>query len=122
VPLAGAAAREATEQLLLENRLGTDGTFELGGQTVSLADIKVPFRSLVAADDTIVSNEASEPACRLVGSADCEEIRVPGGHIGLFVGRGAHKRSIPKVLEFITSVSDQVAADGSEESVSAAKQ
>lgn len=121
VPLAGAAARE-TMDLVVKNTLGTEGTFELGGRKVSLADIKVPFRSLIATGDTIVPNGASYPVCGFVGSADCEEIRVPGGHIGLFVGRGAHKRSIPKVLEFIVSVSDEVGIEHSAASDSRTRQ
>jgi polyhydroxyalkanoate synthase len=60
---------------------------EIGGRQIRLSDITVPYRSFVATGDYIVPPEASANAPKLVGSADSAEVQVPGGHIGLMVGR-----------------------------------
>ena len=80
----------------------------LGGRQVDLKNITVPFRSIVAEADNISPPAASAPLPGLVGSADSGELRIPGGHIGLMVGRSAHKRSIPLMTEFLTSRSEPI--------------
>jgi polyhydroxyalkanoate synthase subunit PhaC len=113
IPIAGATMREVEEKLLLSDTLVTEGTLEIGGREVSLSDITVPFRSFVADNDTIVPAEASADAVKLVGSEDSVEVRVPGGHVGLMVGRSAHKRSVPRLIEFIKQSSEEIDARGS---------
>lgn len=108
VPVPGAMMREIADQYVHANSLATDGTFILGGRRVSLKDITVPFRSLVADNDFIAPPASSAPLPGLVGSADSAEIRLPGGHIGLMVGRTAHKRSIPMLIDFFTSCSEPI--------------
>jgi polyhydroxyalkanoate synthase len=118
--MAGAAVREIAEKLVRSDSLPTRGEVEIGGRRVCLTDITVPYRSFVADGDTIVPPAASAAAPNLVGSADSAEIRVPGGHIGLMVGRQAHKRSVPLLIEFIKSRSEEVTSDIDHELVLAA--
>lgn len=110
VPMAGATMREIAEKFVVSDTFATQGTIEIGGRQVRLSDITVPYRSFVATGDYIVPPEASANAPKLVGSADSAEVRVPGGHIGLMVGRQAHKRSVPMLIDFIKHSSEQVAA------------
>ncbi len=119
IPMAGAAVREIAEKLVRSDSLATRGEVEIGGRQVRLADIRMPYRSFVADADTIVPPAASAAAPSLVGSQDSVEIRVPGGHIGLMVGRQAHKRSVPMLIEFIKSRSEEVAPDSDHEPVPA---
>jgi polyhydroxyalkanoate synthase len=79
-----------------------DGTFRLGGRPIDLESITVPFLSVVGEKDTMVPPEVSEPLLELVGSDDKSELRVPGGHVGLFVGRTAMKHCIPGMVDWIT--------------------
>jgi polyhydroxyalkanoate synthase len=111
VPVPGAMMREIADQYVRANSLATDGTFVLGGRRISLKDITVPFRSLVAENDSIAPPASSALLPGLVGSADSEEIRLPGGHIGLMVGRTAHKRSIPMLIDFFKSCSEPIEDD-----------
>lgn len=108
VPMAGATARDLVENLFRSDSLPTRGTCMLGGRQVDLKNITVPFRSIVAEKDDVSPPAAAAPLPGLVGSADSGELRVPGGHIGLMVGRSAHKRSIPLMVEFFTSRSEPV--------------
>jgi polyhydroxyalkanoate synthase len=108
VPMAGGVVKDLVEHHIRSNTLATDGTFRLAGRTVRLADITVPFLSIVAEKDHLVPLAAAHPVVERVGSQDKQEVVLPGGHIGLMVGRSAHKRSIPKIVEFIKSRSDVV--------------
>lgn len=110
IPIAGATMREVADKLIRSDTFATEGTIELGGREVRLSDITIPYRSFVADGDYIVPPAASAAAPTLVGSADSAEVRIPGGHIGLMVGRQAHKRSVPKLVEFIKSSSEAVDA------------
>jgi poly[(R)-3-hydroxyalkanoate] polymerase subunit PhaC len=106
VPMAGATARDIIENLIRSDSLPTRGTCMLGGRQVDLKNVTVPFRSIVAEQDDIAPPSSSAPLPGLVGSADAEELRLPGGHIGLVVGRSAHKRSLPLMIEFFKSHSE----------------
>ncbi|HEU5268025.1 MAG TPA: alpha/beta fold hydrolase [Jatrophihabitans sp.] len=108
VPMAGAVARDIAENLIRSDSLPTQGTCRVGGRTVDLKNITVPFRSIVAESDSIAPPASSAPLPGLVGSADSAELRLPGGHIGLMVGRSAHKRSIPLLIDFFKSWSEPV--------------
>ena len=106
VPMAGATARDLVDDLIRSDSLPTRGTCRLGGREVDLKNITVPFRSIVAEQDDISPPAASAALPGLVGSADSKELRLPGGHIGLMVGRTAHKRSLPMMIEFFKSHSE----------------
>lgn len=110
VPLAGATAAEVVTELVRSDSLATTGVCRFGGRTVDLADIAVPFRSIVAEDDTIAPAASSAMLPHLVGSVDSAEVRLPGGHVGLFVGRSAHRRSIPLMVDFFAGMSEPTGA------------
>ena len=111
IPIAGATMREVADKLIRSDTLTTEGTVELGGRQVRLSDITIPYRSFVADGDYIVPPAASAAAPTLVDFADSAEVRIPGGHIGLMVGRQAHKRSVPRLIEFIKASSEVVDAE-----------
>jgi hypothetical protein len=75
----------------------------LGGDQVSLADITVPFLSVLGMRDHIIPEPTSAPVMDLVGSADKHELRLDGGHIGLVVGRTAAKTTIPTIIGFLAT-------------------
>jgi polyhydroxyalkanoate synthase len=79
------------------------GEFELNGRRIDLASITVPFLSVVGEKDTITPPATSAPLMDLVGSTDKSELRVPGGHVGLFVGASAAKYCVPGMIDWITA-------------------
>jgi poly[(R)-3-hydroxyalkanoate] polymerase subunit PhaC len=56
---------------------------------------------VVAEADHIVPIDAATGLAEMVGSKDATELRLPGGHVSLFVGRPAQTRSLPAVVDWI---------------------
>ena len=77
------------------------GRVPLGRRTVDLADISVPFLNIIGEKDHIVPPEATDVLTGLVGSTDVEELRLPAGHVGLVVGRTAHRRNVPAMADWL---------------------
>jgi polyhydroxyalkanoate synthase len=100
VPFPGRTAVQAVEILMRENALMND-TLRLNGRRVSLSGIKVPYLNVVATRDHVVAPKSARPAIDLVGSPDKHELLLDAGHIGLAVGRQAHKQTIPQISEFL---------------------
>jgi polyhydroxyalkanoate synthase subunit PhaC len=105
IPLPGAVARQTATMLVRDNALMT-GRLELGGDRVSLTDISVPFLAVLGTRDTIIPEAASAPVMDLVGSSQKELLRMDGGHVGLVVGKSAHRKTIPKLIEFLQQRSE----------------
>jgi polyhydroxyalkanoate synthase subunit PhaC len=105
IPFPGAAARETVDMLLRQNGL-VDDRLTIAGDQVHLADIRVPFLTVLAARDHIVPEPATAPLIDLVGSPDKHQLRLEAGHIGLVVGRTAAKTTIPTIIEFLRSRSE----------------
>ncbi|HET9690217.1 MAG TPA: alpha/beta fold hydrolase [Acidimicrobiales bacterium] len=105
IPFPGAAFRQTIDMLVRDDGMINDRLW-VGGDRVHLADIEVPFLSVVAERDTIVPLEAAAPLIDLVGSEDRQELRLPGGHIGIVVGKTAARTTIPKLIEFLRQRSD----------------
>lgn len=105
IPFPGAAARQTVDMLVRQNGLLTD-TLEIGGDRVHLADITVPFLTVLACRDHIVPEGAAGPLIDLVGSPDRHELRLDAGHIGLVVGRTAARTTIPTIIDFLRQRSD----------------
>ena len=61
----------------------------------------MPYLNVVASRDHIVPPETARPALGLVGSEDKQELLLDAGHIGLAVGRKAHKTTIPQISDFL---------------------
>jgi polyhydroxyalkanoate synthase len=100
IPFPGAAFLETANLFARENLLAT-GRVPIGGREIDLADIRWPFLSILGEKDHIVTPEAAGPLIGLVGSDDKEELRLPSGHVGLIVGRTAHKRNLPAMADWL---------------------
>jgi len=96
----GATAKQL-ERCFSDGNQILDGSFRLGGRAVDLASITVPFLSVIGEKDHIAPPASSEPLMECVGSDDKTELRVPAGHVGLFVGRSAAKLCVPQIIEWI---------------------
>lgn len=100
IPFPGAAFCQTGHLFSRQNLLAT-GKIPLGGRTVDLKDITVPFLSILGTKDHIVPPEAADPLIDLVGSADKEELRLNAGHVGLIVGRTAQRHYIPAMADWL---------------------
>jgi polyhydroxyalkanoate synthase len=107
VPLPGGVARQLAEWIRT-NPMINDRLF-LGGDRVHLADIKLPFLHVTADRDHIVPEACSAPLLGLIGSEDKHQLRLDAGHIGLVLGKAAHKVSIPTIVEFLKARSEVTA-------------
>ncbi len=105
VPFPGATARQCAEMLIHQNGM-LHGTVVLGGEQVHLSDITCPTAVVVAEKDHIVPAVCALPLFELLGSEDKEVMRLPAGHVGLFVGKTAAKTSIPRLIEYLHRHSD----------------
>ncbi len=101
LPLAGRYFKETTKQLMWENAL-LNGTMEIAGHKVDLANITAPYLHFVAEHDHIVPREASAPLIGMMGSSDKEEVVLKGGHVSLVGGPNAIKRMWPKLAEWLS--------------------
>jgi polyhydroxyalkanoate synthase len=106
IPFPGACFRQVTDLLTRQNLLKT-GRLPLGGRTVDLADITVPFLNIVGEKDHIVPPAANGDLTHLVGSADAQELLLPAGHVGLVVGRSAHRRHLPAMAQWLEARSEE---------------
>jgi polyhydroxyalkanoate synthase len=107
IPFPGAAFCQMGHLLSRENLLAT-GKVPLGGRTVDLQDITVPFLNILGEKDHIVPPEAVGPLNDLVGSTDKEELRLRAGHVGVIVGRTAHRHNIPAMADWLARQSEPV--------------
>jgi polyhydroxyalkanoate synthase len=97
----GATAKQL-ERCFTDGNQIIEGRFRLGGRRVDLGSINVPFLSVVGEKDHIAPLATSEPLMDLIGSRDKTELRVPAGHVGLFVGRSSAKHCLPPMIDWIT--------------------
>jgi polyhydroxyalkanoate synthase len=100
VPFPGEAYRQWVKEFYQQNALAR-GTFKLRGRPVNLANITCPLLNIAAERDHIVQLPQATRVMDLVGSADKEFVVMPGGHVGLVVGRAAVKTLWPKVSSWI---------------------
>jgi len=100
VPFPGAAARQTLAQLVDANGL-VDGGVTLGGDTVRLADVRVPALTVLAEHDNVVPAAVTEVLPDLLGSAERELLRVDGGHVALVAGPTAAVVTVPRLLAFL---------------------
>jgi polyhydroxyalkanoate synthase len=114
VPFPGAAARQTVEMLVRANGMPND-RLQVGGDPVHLSDIQVPFLTVRANRDHIVPPAATAPLIDLVGSPDKHELCLDAGHMGLVVGRTAARTTVPTIIEFLRSRSDDVATGTAQE-------
>lgn len=96
----GAAARQWLVDLYGENAL-VRGRFEIEGAPVNLASIDCPVLNIVARDDHIVPNPCSLALGGRTSSRDYRVLRVPAGHIGVFVSDKARSVVAPAIKEWL---------------------
>jgi polyhydroxyalkanoate synthase len=102
IPFPGEAFRQTAELFGRRNLLRT-GEVPLDGRTVRLTDLSVPFLNIIGEKDHIVPPASTEPLTSLVGSDDVTELRFAAGHVGLIVGRSAHRTNIPAMADWFAS-------------------
>lgn len=96
IPLAGAAYRQFIVDFYRGNKL-VQGTLTVRGEKVDLKQIRAALLNVIGEDDHITPPCQSERIADMVGSADKEVLRLPGGHIGLMAGSSAYKVAWPKI-------------------------
>lgn len=103
IALPGAYYLQAIQQLFKENRFAK-GEFVALGRRISLRDITVPLFLLAGQEDDITTPEQVFAARALVGTPDqlVSQQLVPGGHIGLFMGRQTLRDTWPGITRWIT--------------------
>ncbi len=100
LPLAGDYFRQTVKHLLWQNGLH-EGTLRIGGRVVALQNITVPLLHVVAKHDHLVPPACAAPLVAKVGSADKEELMLPGGHVSLVAGPNAVKRMWPALDQWL---------------------
>jgi polyhydroxyalkanoate synthase subunit PhaC len=100
VPLPRAVARQILESWLRQNAFMT-GRLVLDGRPVDLRSITCPLLAVLTKRDEIVPPAAARPITALVGSEDVQALELDAGHIGLAVGRSAHKVMYPRLVEWL---------------------
>ena len=109
-PLIGEIYREFVEycykqNLLIKNEMRIEQEDEgKGNETivVDLRNIDVPFLNVIAKrDDLVAANSSKALNNALTGSSDKSLLEYNSGHVGLIIGKNAHKELWPKVGEWI---------------------
>lgn len=77
------------------------GVAPIAGRDAELSSITCPVVSVYGSRDKLVPPSASAPLAGLLTNADFDEIELPAGHAGLFVGRQARTRCVPEILAWI---------------------
>jgi polyhydroxyalkanoate synthase len=96
IPMAGAAFRQLIVELYRENRL-MEGTMRVRGRDVDVRNIRASFLNMIAESDHIVPPPESETMIDRIGSEDKQQVRIPGGHIGMMAGSTAIKGAWPTI-------------------------
>ncbi len=98
--IAGEMYRKYIKDLFRDNKL-IKGEMTLGGRTIDLKNMTVPYLNVYATDDKIIPNESSQAVMAKIGSKDKKEYPFPGGHIGVFVGGRSQKELAPAVAKWV---------------------
>ena len=107
IDLPGAYYLQAIRQLFKQN-LFAKGEFVALGRTLSLCSVTCPAYLLAGESDDITPKEQVFAAEHLLGtpSSEIHKKLVPGGHIGLFMGRHTLKSAWPEVASWIAKVDE----------------
>ncbi len=73
----------------------------LAGRRVELGALVMPILNVYARDDHIIPPATSRALGPLVGTKDYEELALPGGHVGVFVGGKSQKLLAPAIAAFV---------------------
>jgi len=100
LPLAGDYYRQIIKELVWKNAL-CDGGLRIGGRLVRLEAIRASLLHVIAQHDTLVPPACAQPLVQKAGSADKEELVIPGGHVSLVAGPAAVKRMWPSLDQWL---------------------
>jgi polyhydroxyalkanoate synthase len=110
-PIIGEIYREFVEycykqNLLIKSKMRIERTDDNkdydNDTTINLKNISMPFLNVVAQKDDLVAPSSSKALNNaLTGSHDKSLIEFKSGHVGLMIGKNAHKELWPKVGEWI---------------------
>lgn len=102
--LPGTYYLQAISQLFKDN-LFAKGEFDGLGRKLDLKDVTCPLYLLAGEEDDITTSEQVFAARTLVGTPDddVQSSLVPGGHIGLFMGRRTLSETWPSIGKWILS-------------------
>jgi len=84
----GTAFRQLLADFLMDNKL-MEGRMAFGEQVADLRRIQCPLLAFAGAADRVVPPAAAHAILATVASQDKSFVVVPGGHMGVFAGRGA---------------------------------
>ena len=97
----GEAAKAWLKDLYQQNKL-IRNELEMDGRRVDLRRITMPVLNVYAKDDHIIPPATSRALGAKVGTAEYEELGLPGGHVGVFVGGKSQTLFAPAVAAFLT--------------------
>ncbi|MQY30916.1 AMP-binding protein [Nocardia aurantia] len=100
VGYAGPAAADLLKQFVTHNRMMLGG-FVIGGQPVSLAELKCPILAFVGEIDDIGQPAAVRGIVRAAPNADVYEADLVAGHFGLVAGSTATISTWPMVRDWV---------------------
>jgi polyhydroxyalkanoate synthase subunit PhaC len=106
VPASGQVVRQVIADFLRGNAL-YENRARIAGRPVRLSAITIPVLIVTAEQDEVVPAGCSRPLAGMLGSSDVEELRVPGGHVGLILGRRGSKAAFPRILDWLERHSDE---------------
>ncbi|MCO4756400.1 MAG: class III poly(R)-hydroxyalkanoic acid synthase subunit PhaC [Oceanospirillaceae bacterium] len=99
---AGEAFRQFIKQFFHDNKL-IKGEAMIGDNQVDLSNISQPVLNIYGSFDHLVPPAASVALANHVSSSDYEEMKVHGGHIGVFVSGKAQTLVAPKIVNWLTA-------------------
>ena len=97
----GEAARQWMIELYQQNKL-IRNELELDGRRVDLKRITMPVLNVFGNEDHIIPAETSQALGREIGTSEYEELALPGGHVGIFVGGRSQRLFAPALADFMT--------------------
>lgn len=100
IPMAGGAYRQLIVDLYRHNKL-INNQLQVRDRVADLAQIKANLLTVIANADHITPPCQSETILEKVGSKDKETYHIPGGHIGIMAGSGAHRVTWPYIAAWL---------------------
>jgi polyhydroxyalkanoate synthase len=94
------------QNLLIKNKTRIretyNGSNNISDTVINLKNINMPFLNIVAKKDDLVAPSSSEALNNaLTETHDKDLIELNSGHVGLMIGKSAHKELWPKVGEWL---------------------
>jgi poly(3-hydroxyalkanoate) synthetase len=106
-PIIGEIYREFIERcykqnLLIKNRMRIEDSNDNTSILVDLKNINMPFLNIIAKRDDLVAPDSSKALNNaLTESYDKKLIEHNSGHVGLIIGKNAHKELWPEVRDWL---------------------